>query len=224
MSKSVFISRQLNKDSIFKKGIENKGLTLFHQSLIQFSSLKMMEIPSTNIHFFYSKKGVEFAIEDSKLKALMYQKKLAAIGQGTASLLQENGFNVDFIGTGQPKETAQLLDDFYPNQSILFLRAVHSKQSVQQLLSDPKRVFDLAIYSNTIKENIHIPSCDILVFTSPMNAQAYFQNYQLQQHQQVIAIGQTTATALYNIGIQNVIISKTPSETALVDAVMELNH
>ena len=88
-------------------------------------------------------------------------------------------------------------------------------------MSDILEIIDLVVYKNAPKSQINIPEVDILVFTSPMNAQVYFQKYALQSTTKTIAIGNTTAKALQTIGVKNIIISKNPSEQSLVEAVRE---
>ena len=62
---------------------------------------------------------------------------------------------------------------------------------------------------------------DYLFFMSPMNAKVFFQNYQLKKGQKVFAIGKTTALALENIGIKNVIFPQKPAEEELVKILLK---
>jgi len=55
------------------------------------------------------------------------------------------------------------------------------------------------------------------VFTSPLNAQAYFARYALLEGQKVVAIGRTTAQAIADLGISNVITAPTPTEEVLAE-------
>ena len=58
-----------------------------------------------------------------------------------------------------------------------------------------------------------------MVFTSPLNAKAYFSKYSLESFQKVIAIGQTTAEALKALGINDPVVSELPSEESLSELV-----
>ncbi len=52
------------------------------------------------------------------------------------------------------------------------------------------------------EKKFKIPISDYLVFTSPMNAQAYYKRYKPRKKQTVFAIGATTAVALLELGIK----------------------
>ena len=77
-------------------------------------------------------------------------------------------------------------------------------------------MLDLVVYENVVKSHFSIPFCEYLVFTSPLNAKAYFQKYKFKEQQKVIAIGKTTATALKKLGVKKMVIASIPSEQALV--------
>lgn len=216
---SVFITRELNKNSIFKKELTKVGFELISQSLVTFSPTLFYSIPPTDWIFFYSKNGVKFFFENAPI-SLSKNIKWAVMGKGTATALLQQNIQADFIGNGQPKATAEAFLKIAKNQQVLFPRAKNSKKSVQNLLESQLIVHDLVVYENAIKRNFSIPNCDYLVFTSPLNATAYFQKYSWQSTQKIIAIGKTTANALKALGIHQLIIANTTSEKGLTEAVL----
>lgn len=216
---SVFITRELSKNSIFKKELTKTGFEIADQSLVVFSPTPFYSVPQTDWLFFYSKNGVRFFLKNAPI-ALPKNLKWAVMGKGTASALLQHNIQADFIGNGQPKATAEAFLKIAQNQQVLFARAENSKKSVQNLLESKLIVHDLVIYRNAIKRNFSIPDCDYLVFTSPLNATAYFQKYNWKPTQKVIAIGKTTANALKKIGINHLIIANTTSEKGLAEAVL----
>ena len=58
--KKIFISRELNSDSIFKIKFENKGFEIWDESLLEFELIPFEKIPAVDWIFFYSQKGVHF--------------------------------------------------------------------------------------------------------------------------------------------------------------------
>ena len=62
----------------------------------------------------------------------------------------------------------------------------------------------------------------ILVFTSPLHAEAYFYHHDLLPGQRIVAIGNTTADALRQLGFYECKTAKAPNEQALANAVFEL--
>ncbi len=144
------------------------------------------------------------------------------MGKGTAAALKRQNISPDFIGTGSPKMTAMEFLKKAKGQKVLFVRAKNSKKSIQSLLKKKLEVADLVAYNNIISSDFNLPVCDCLVFTSPMNVQAYFEKYTVQKHQKVIAIGKTTQKALNKLGVTDVLVAKNPSEESLAETVLAI--
>lgn len=225
IGKSVFISRKINEKSPFYAALKGKALTVRGLSLIAFAASPFEAIPKSDWIFFYSKNAVAYFFENIKKQGLFFDKnafRWAAIGKSTAESLLEWGAKVDFEGKGEPQETANGFLAIAKGARVLFPRAANSRQSVQQLLDDAITSIDLIVYENKPISFVEMCREDILVFTSPMNAETYFHQHKLQKGQAIIAIGQTTATALQNIGYTEITIAKQPSENGLATAVLHL--
>jgi len=218
----VFISRNLKLDSIFKQLLENENFEVYGASLIEFKPVNFKIPNKPDWLFFYSKNGVRFFIEKVGLDYFK-NVKIGVIGEGTATYLKTKNLIPDFIGTGEPKETAWQFSKVVKRSNVLFLRAKTSRKSVQSLLNDSIEIRDLVVYENVPKKNVEIGLFDLLVFTSPMNVEAYFEDRQIVDNQQVIAIGETTGKALKKLNIQNFIIAKQPSEMGLAEAILSNN-
>lgn len=225
----IFISRNLPPNSSFRKELTGSGMEIIGQSLIQFSPTLFNSISVIDWIFFYSKNGVKFFLETFTTNRFLHilseeniSLKWAAMGEGTAEALLSYKIQPDFIGNGQPKATAQAFGKIAKGQKVLFPRAKNSKQSIQQLLAKQIKQVDLVVYENEVKSNLAIPFCEILVFTSPLNAQAYFQKYPINPKQKVIAIGKTTHKELLKIGLKDVTIASQPTEKRMAAAVKQV--
>lgn len=220
----VFITRDLKETDFFKISLEKVGFSVFGQSLIHISNVNFDEIlPCTRGDwiFFYSKNGVKFFIEKVGTQALE-QYKIATIGESTANLLYDNyQVKADFIGTGEPLQTAKAFANKAAGKKVLFPRAKHSRTSIQQQLGNTIIAKDLIVYENQPVAHFDEVEADILVFTSPMNARTFFGQSVLKKHQKIIAIGNTTAKALKSLGVEDFVIAKEPSEKGLAAAVLE---
>ncbi|MBK7871778.1 MAG: uroporphyrinogen-III synthase [Saprospiraceae bacterium] len=217
---AIFISRILNYDSIFLQILQSKGYEVINISLIEFSFLPFYEIPSTDWIFFYSKTAAHFFFQHLQKSGLQTKAKLAALGPATASAIEKQGFHLDFTGTGEPQTTAQAFAKLAAGQRVLFPRAENSRQSIQQLLENQIIAIDLILYKNQMRTDFELPECQWLVFTSPLNAQAYFQKYPLKLEQKILAIGETTAQTLRQLGVSEILIAENPSEEALANAIV----
>lgn len=218
--KKVFITRDLKETDFFKIALEEVGFSVFGQSLIAFSKIDFGIIPECDWLFFYSKNGGKYFFENID-NQLVINKKIGAIGESTANFLIQNfGLKIDFVGTGEPLQTAKAFVQVAANQTVLFPRAKHSKQSIQQQLGQTIIAKDLIVYENQPLSDFEAIDADILVFTSPMNVEAYFNKMVLKPNQKIISIGNTTAKALERLGFTNIFIAETPSEKGLVHAVL----
>jgi uroporphyrinogen-III synthase len=217
----VFISRICDENSIFRKILTEKGIALCDESLIDFSPLDFQVPDDYDWLFFYSKKGVEyFFAANPKLSNLV---KIAALGMGTAAgVLQYAAKTPDFTGDGIPESTAESFKKIAAGQRVLFVRAMESKKSVQNLLSRELTVLELIAYKNVPKTDIKKSDADVLVFTSSLNAEAYLKKYSPKKNQQLAAIGKPTIETMALMGFTDVFCADSPQEASLADLVLKI--
>ncbi len=220
--KTIFITRKLSNTSIFKTQLEAAGFTVHGKSLLQFSAIDFNRIPKSDWIFFYSKNGVKFFFDCLKTKNKSVSKNIrwATIGKGTAKYLQSKVSNVDFIGQGNTLETALDFLKLSKGQTVLFPQAEKSRKTIQRLLEGNISDKSLIVYKNEMKKNVLIPDSDALVFTSPMNAKAYFKDRVLFDDQKIFAIGRTTEKTLIGMGIEEYKVAEEPSEESLVKIIL----
>lgn len=225
-NKKVFISREIASDNPLRYSLEEKGYRVNGQSLITFKSVPFTQYPASDWIFFYSSRAASFFKEGLKKSGQKWPQspKLAAMGEGTAKWLNENQSPPAFVGTGQPKKTAEAFLQLAAGQKVLFPRANASLQSIQTLLGRQINALDLVVYHNSPKRDFPLPIADILVFTSPMNVQAYFHRFSIKADQRIISIGATTTAALVKAGIKVDSEAKGAGEQWLVRAILEINE
>lgn len=215
----VFISRTLPDDALFRTLLESRGISVTGEPLVLLSPLPLDKIPACNWIFFSSKNAVNFFFTAYPAKDLP-DVQWAAIGPGTAEALARYVGKVVFTGTGDPEATARQFEPLATGQVVLFPGARHSREGVQRLLTPAVMCISLEIYDNVPAPNPPLRTENILVFTSPLSASAYFANHGLQKKQQVIAIGKSTFATLQSIGIEQITLSAQTSEAAMAEAVL----
>jgi len=222
-TKKIFITRDLSSNSFFKTELEKKGFHVHGESLLEFELIPFEEIPEADWIFFYSQKGVDFFFQNIKTQNIFLDKKIniAGFGEKTAERIVLHGIKCNFIGTGKAATTTPFFLEKTKGLKVLFPRAENSQRSVQQIIGDQIITEDLVLYKNFAKKDFHISKMDALVFTSPLNAKAYFKKYKFEEGQLVFAIGETTAQTLLNLGIQKVFFPKKPAEEELVNILLE---
>jgi uroporphyrinogen-III synthase len=219
----VFISRKLEPNSAFKQKLSTLPLEIEDYSLVEFKS-QPFELPKEyDWLFFYSRTGVIYFFR--QIHKFLSSTKIAALGPGTAEAIEKIfGIVPDFVGNGIPDETAKQFSEKASGQKVVFIRAEESRKSVQKILQNQVIASDVIAYKNSAKGLVDKIEADILVFTSPLNAKAYFSKYTLESFQKVIAIGQTTAEALNALGIDKPVISEQPAEESLAELVKALTE
>ncbi len=218
---SIFISRALAINSPFGKLLTQQNITITALSLIELKAVSFAAFPRADWLFFYSKNGVKYFFEG--LKQPISWPPIATIGKGTAAFLAEQyALKADWVGNGNPQEVAKALEPIALNKTVLFVQAQQSKQSVQKLLENKIKARSLVVYDNQIKANFELGYFEILVFTSPLNVQAYFEKYTYQKGQKIVCIGKSTAAKVHSFAIKNYYIAAEPSEKALALLCLEL--
>jgi len=218
--KKIFISRDLDEGSVFKKMLTERGFEVADNSLVEFLAVPNISVPSADWVFFYSKNAVRFFCQAVGLRTSKHHKT-AALGPGTAEAMRAAGVLPDFVGDGDPISTAEAFLKVAKGSRVLFPRASESRQSVQRILAGQIESLDLVVYENIAKREFQVPDCQSLVFTSPLNAKAYFSKYRFRE-EEVIAIGQTTAACLRQLNITGYKVAEFPSEKALAELVISL--
>lgn len=221
---SVFISRENNGDYLFRT-LEENGFEINAAALLDFKAIPFSINEKYEWVFFSSKKGVDYFIEGIGFlgidKTFFETIKIAAIGKSTAQYIEEKyHLNVEFIADVNNLEFS--LSQFMlanPNR-ILLPRGKQSMESVQKYL--PKNVFsELIIYENQPKSLLEKITSKILIFTSPLNSKSYLDQCQLDDDQQCIAIGNSTAKYLKEHNI-NCKIAYEPTPWAIADEVFAI--
>lgn len=218
---TIFITRKLATDSIFGQLLTQAGYMVRDNSLVSFEQIEFAEIPPCDWLFFYSKTGVQFFFEQWQNRPL--PQRLAALGEGTAQQLATMQRKADFVGTG---DAATLVEDFLhiaQGQSVCFVRAMQSAQSVQQLVAGKLATSELIVYHNRADIGTQTaPDAQTLVFTSPLNVEAFHENWGIPPHANIVAIGKTTAQKLSECGITGFRIAPQPSEWSLAQTVLDI--
>ncbi|GJM34050.1 MAG: uroporphyrinogen-III synthase [Saprospiraceae bacterium] len=219
----IFITRDLKPDSSFRQMLEAEGWQVYGESLVAFSEESIQVVPETDWIFFYSGHAVVYFWEGLRKidVRLPVHTKLATLGKGTATKLTELGYKASFVGTGKPQEVARQFVAIAEGQTVLFPRALHSRMSIQKELDGKIVVHDLVVYKNVLRTDFEIPRAKYLVFTSPMNAKAFFQRYSSTEGV-MIAIGDTTAAALHTLDQPHAWVAESPSEEHLAELIIGL--
>jgi uroporphyrinogen-III synthase len=225
---TAFISRALLPDSEFRSVLRAHGWGVFGQSFVVLTPIAFEKIPEADWLFFSSQNAVRFFFQNlEKQKMALPVVQWAALGPSTARVLETFTGKINFTGTGEPKGSAQLFRRHcarlqHPVGTVVFPAAKRSRQSVMMMLQSDISCTHFEIYDNQPLNDPMPRTEDVLAFTSPLNAEAYFKRHSLQPGQRVAAIGGTTDRMLQQMGITESAIAAEPTERGLAEAVLTM--
>ena len=216
-NKKVFISRDLNHGSLFKKNLINQNISVFGKSLIKITFNEISDLPNTDWIFFNSSNSVESL---KKHVDYLKTKKIAVFGKATNMSIKKMGLNSAFIGEGSPTEIADSFAKVLLNEKVLFPVSNRSLKTIQSKIPLENQVEVISYATSNTEEEIK--GYELLVFTSPSNVNAYLSFNNVNFNQKVVAIGPSTKAALVKAGFKEIYSSWESSELALSDTVMSV--
>jgi uroporphyrinogen III methyltransferase/synthase len=159
--------------------------------------------------------------------------QLAAVGAATAERLAARGLRADFVGdAGGAALGRALVDGGVTGPALLFGADDGRPELAERLAAAGWRVDSVAAYDSVpddaalagaLKEHRARPF-DAIAFTSPRGARAFVDlaGPAALAGVHLGAIGETTATALRELGLEAIVTAATPDLPALIDAVANL--
>lgn len=216
MSRSIFISRDLNEDDQLIIGLKKAGFKIHAHSLISIETY-VFTLPKLEFDwvFLASSNAARIFLPSS------YKFKIGVAGPATANAVSDLGFEVDFIGHGGDMEdVGSKFAQEVGEAVVLFPCAEGGSKKIQSQL--PKnQVIDFPIYETVPKENIDLPDTDIVFLSSPSNAKVYLDKVDVSD-KIVIAIGETTREFLLKNGANGVRVPKSPEPDSILDLILGL--
>ncbi|MDZ4823955.1 MAG: uroporphyrinogen-III synthase [Flavobacteriales bacterium] len=215
MSKTVFISRSMDEESLLSRNLQERGVELLALSLIRIQPKTFdPNIAHTDWVFFSSKNGVKHFFAQHPI---LNHQKFGAIGNATGDELSQY-VEVDFMGnSNDTDEVAQQFVLHIKNCTVLFPQSDESLRSVQKFLEYQQSI-DLICYKTTPQPRpLGFP--DVLVFSSPSNVRSFFMTNQYMEYQRCIAFGPATASELHRNGVDSVCVLEEISDEILIHAI-----
>jgi len=218
MSIHILVTRKLNKKSPFHK-LKKHGFTITGRSLWKIKPLKFDSPPFHSGVFFYSARAIAIYLkQQGHKKNLMY----GVMGKASNKVFKKiTGRDADLIYRGDLEALATDMDLRWNGYSVVFPMAKNSLHSLQGKLKTITQI-PLTIYDNKISKKVKIPKATVLIFTSPLNVQAYLNQKKIKKNQIVLAIGSTTAQAIQAITGEPVPYPEQPSEKAVIKLLKEI--
>ena len=218
--RSVYISRNSEDAELFNDQLTNFGFKVIAKSPVRFETITWKDPGNYNWVFFTSKQCVRHFF--SQKIEISPNIRTAALGSGTASLLNRFGIVPDYTGKdGSPYETAKEFGNIAGNSTVLFPIAESGLRTVQKALSEQVEIKEIPVYRMVQAPFERFISAHIYVFTSPSAVSSFFIT-QPEISGLIVAIGDATKAALHEAGYADVLVAPFSTEQALADLVCGL--
>lgn len=202
-----------------KQVLLDANITLIEEDFIE-TKIKSFELSKVNDNLiFTSQNAVQSVLQHPKCNELK-SKNVFSVGMKTKDLLTENGFNV-IAYTGYAADLAEIISLIYGKESYTFFSGNLRRDILPNTLKENRitfneiEVYETNITSKKIKENL-----DGILFFSPSGVESYFKLNTIKE-EMCFCIGETTAEALENKKIKNIIIADKPAVENVITEVIE---
>ncbi|ADY50808.1 porphobilinogen deaminase [Pseudopedobacter saltans DSM 12145] len=227
LPKKVFISRELSEYSYFARAMAKHEIEIDARSLIKtvptIHKIDSYIFKHFDWIFFNSKNAIEYFFNLDPV--LPKNIKFGVVGRGSEDALRlVVGRVPDFIG--ESSDTAEIAEEFATvanGTNVLFPLAKDSLRSIVKGLSPDTKIKELVVYETILLDDVDKSYADVLVFTSPSNVEAYFENNLLDPEQKIVSIGASTGKKLEEINITSYILPASPDEIGLAEAVFGID-
>ncbi len=187
-----------------------------------FIETKIKNFELTQVHdnlIFTSQNAVLSILEHPKCDELR-SKYVFSVGMKTKDLLTENGFNV-IAYTGYASDLAEIISLIYSKERFTFFSGNLRRDVVPDTLKENGITFnEIEVYETNITSKKITTKLDGILFFSPSGVESYVQLNSIKD-ETCFCIGETTAEALENKKVKNIIIADKPSVEDVITEVVE---
>ena len=202
-----------------KQVLLDANITLIEEDFIE-TKIKNFELSKVNDNLiFTSQNAVQSVLQHSKCNELK-SKNVFSVGMKTKDLLTENGFNV-IAYTGYAVDLAEIISLIYGKESYTFFSGNLRRDVLPNTLKENGITFnEIEVYETNITSKKIKEKLDGILFFSPSGVESYFRLNTIKE-EMCFCIGETTAEAIENKKIKNIIIADKPTVENVIDEVIE---
>jgi len=219
MKKRIFISKNSDDCEPLVHYCNQNKLDLTAQSLIEFEAIPFKIESNFDIVFFSSIRSAQFYFEKATKKSTIIY---ACIGEVTNSKLKKLGIECEFVGkeAGNPLKTAAEFKNWVQNRIVFFPQSNLSLGTFSAIFPE-NQVIKQVVYKTNLRER-KIEKCQIYIFTSPSNLDAFLTINEISEDSKVIVWGKSTSEFAENKGIKSDLVLKNASISELLISIRKM--
>ncbi len=196
-----------------KQALTDIGLEVLESNFIEIET-KNFELKGIKDNLiFTSQNAVASFLKHPQLetsKAELQGKKVFCVGVKSKMLLKEAGFDV-VAYADYASDLAEIISLIYAKESYTFFSGNLRKDSLPLALKDAGIEFnEIEVYETQLKPHKIKETVDAILFFSPSGVESYLKENNIKK-EVCFCIGETTAKALENKHIKNIVIAEYPS-------------
>ena len=219
MSKQINIVSTKKLQPIQRQLLSDAGISVLEEDFIE-TKIKNFEFSKVNENLiFTSQNAVQSILQHPKCDELK-GKSVFSVGMKTKELLTENGFDV-VAYTGYASDLAEIISLVYSSESFTFFSGNLRRDVLPNTLIENGITFnEIEVYETNITSKKMTSKLDGVLFFSPSGVESYFKLNSIKD-EACFCIGETTAEALENKKVKNIVIAEKPSVESVIAQVIE---
>ena len=201
-----------------REALTNANLNVVEVDFIETKS-QAFELNGINDNLiFTSQNAVQSFLLDPKSEDLK-TKNVFCVGLKTKTILEDNGFNV-LVDTDYSSDLAEIISLIYNKESYTFFSGNLRRDILPNTLKENGITFnEIEVYETNLTPKKITTKLDGILFFSPSAVESYLKLNKIK-NEICFCIGETTAEALEEKEIANIIIAAEPSVENVIDEVI----
>jgi uroporphyrinogen-III synthase len=194
---------------------------LLEQDFIEIKNT-FFDLDKINSNLIFSSQNAVMSLMEQSGWEILKEKMVFCVGIKTKELLEANGFTVS-VYMDYASELAEIITLIYNKESYTFLSGNLRKETLPQALNEAEITFnEIEVYQTALapfkiseQENF-----DGIMFFSPSAVESYLSNNKIKK-EICFCVGNTTASALEEKKIKNIVIAEIPTIEDVIIEVMQ---
>lgn len=202
-----------------KQVLLDANINVLEEDFIE-TKIKNFELSTVYDNLIFTSQNAVLSILEHPNCTDLKTKNVFSVGMKTKDLLTENGFNV-IAYTGYASDLAEIISLIYAKERFTFFSGNLRRDVVPDTLKVNGITFnEIEVYETHITSKKITTKLDGILFFSPSGVESYVQLNSIKD-EMCFCIGETTAEALENKKIKNIVIAEKPSVEDVLSEVIE---